>query len=327
MLSGDYELRALRAEDEPALLDAWRASFGAERARAPEEWRHLFLRNPAGTRAFVALRGGAVVAQYAGLPVRARVEGEARVFTQSVDSFVRPEHRRGLKAPGLFVRLARAYFDEYGVNGPDAVHFGWPVEAAWRIGRRFLEYELVREELALVRELAPGPHEPPDGVELLEGVDERATRLDARCAEDAGAATVRDAAWLAWRYLEHPARDYELLALRAGDEELRGLAVLRGRHPDWPGCALLVDWLVPADDEDAGEALERAVLARARAAGARRVVAWLPDWAAAFARLQRRGWRVHPTDYDLAARCFERRLDQWWLRRRWWTTLGDSDLV
>ena len=44
--------------------------------------------------------------------------------------------------------------NRFGGYGADVLHYGWPVEPAWRIGRTFLGYEIVRTQLKL--RAAPG---------------------------------------------------------------------------------------------------------------------------------------------------------------------------
>jgi len=322
---GEYEIRELCDEDADSVLATFAAAFGRERAR--DEWEWAFRQNPAGRRAFVAVRDGRVAAQYAGMPARAWALGEEHVFVQAVDAMVHPEHRRGLQNPGLFVRTAQACFEACGAPGGDAVHYGWPIAPAARVGRRFLDQELVREELVLVRSIASGWRRLPDGVERLERFDEQALWLYERCCGEWGASVVRDAARLSWRYLEHPRRRYACLGARDGEGLLRGLAVLREGSWTQAGALPLCEWLVPAGEREVGERLERAVLAAAAAQGAERVVALFPDWSPWFGAFQERGWRVHPSPYELVARSFERRIDAGWLVAHWWYQLGDSDLV
>ncbi len=321
MSGAKVEIRPLRAADEASVLGTFREVFGA--ARTPAEWRWAFLRNPAGTRAWVAVEGDRVVAQYAALPSRVWTGGEDRVFAQIVDSMSHPD-RRGA---GLFVRTAEAFFDAHGGPDRDLVHFGWPVERAWRLGRRKLRYEAVRTQVALARELEPGPDAVPAGVEVLAEVDEQARWLYDRCVGAWGASTVRDAEWLRWRYLEHPTHRYVLLGARDAAGVLRGLAVYRRASFGLPDLGVLVDWLVPPEEPEVGELLRAAAAARARADGAPALVAWLPEWSPWFDRFQRDGFRVHPTDYLTVARNFHPRYRMEWLRAHWWYQPGDSDLV
>lgn len=323
------EIRPLdAARDADSLLATWATVFGRERRRA--EWEHQVLANPAGTRVFVAAHEGRVVAQYAGVPSRVWIDGAERIFTQSVDSLVHPDFRLGLKRPGLFVDVARAYFDHFGVRGSDAVHYGWPLEAAWRIGKRFLDYECVREEVVLVRDLAgdaAAPSAPEFTIDEVAPVGEELRWLWERCCASWGASSIRDAAFYAWRFSAHTGIEYRLLGARDAGGTLCGLAVLR--RGDWltPGSRALCDWLVPRAERAASRELESAVLREATRDGGRRVVTLIPEWSPHFLTLQDRGWRVHPAPYRLAARSFDRRLDHLFLREHWWLTLADSDLA
>lgn len=323
-MSTDVDIRPLRPEDETAVLRTFHEVFGA--SRTPAEWRWAFVDNPAGTRAHVALAGDRVVAQYAALPSRVWIAGEERVFAQIVDSMAHPDHRGG----GLFVRTAKGFFDEYGGPQKDLVHYGWPVERAWRIGRRKLGYEAVRTQTFLARELGDGGADPEGrvpGVEVLEDLDEQVRWLYDRCVGAFGASTIRDAAWMRWRYLEHPEHRYVLLGARDGQGILRGLAVYRFASFLLPDLGVLVDWLVPPEEPEVGDLLLEACAARARADGARALLALLPEWSPWFDHFQRRAFLVHPSDYLTVARNFHPRYRMEWLRHHWWYQLGDSDFV
>lgn len=324
---GEYLIRELRPEDAESYLACHRKVFGEAGSKTLDEWRWAFADNPSGPRAHVALHRGAIVAAYAGIAQRTWIGGGERAFVQIVDSMVDPEHRRGLKRPGLYVKVGERFFDAYGDRGEDVVFYGWPMEQALRIGERFLDYRLVREELALVREVDLSKSEAfPEEVERLTDLGEELKWLWDRCAGEWGAATIRDAAWARWRFLEHPFRRYTTLGVRR-DGLLRGVAVLREGRWIWPGAMALCDWLVPSEEPEVAELLERAILARARSAEVQRVVAVFPDWSGPFAEFQERGWSVFPSPYSLVARSFDRRFDLAWLRGAWWYTLADSDLV
>ena len=325
---GAYEIRPFREEDRPSLMATLAEVFGAGSARSAREWSWAFERNPAGRRVHLALRDGRVVAQYAGLPIRVWMGGAERTFCQIVDSMVHPDHRAGLKRPGLFVETARAFFEAHGGRDRDPVHYGWPLPEAWRIGQRFLEYDLVRTESALVRELGEAEEPPAETqVEELRDFDRQARWLWDRCARGWAAAALRDEHWLRWRYLEHPTRRYRCLGFRDPQGLLRGLLVTAPAGRLAPGTALIADWLVPEDEPEVGEALVRSAAARERAEGAGALAAILPEWSGWFARLQGLGFRVHPTDRLAAARSFDPRFDLDFLRDGWWYQPGDSDLV
>ncbi|MBI5435095.1 MAG: GNAT family N-acetyltransferase [Planctomycetes bacterium] len=349
---GDYTIRELQDGDVESLLASVARTFGPRAARTREQWEWAFARNPAGRRSFVALHGSEVVGQFAAIPTRVWLDGRERVFAQGVDSFVLPEHRAGLKRPGLFVAIARACFEAHaartGRDG-DPVYYGLPVEQAWRIGNRFLGYEVVRTELALARELAPTGELAsggklatgdelalghaavlPRNVARIERFDEQAKWLWDRCAGEWPASAIRDAAHLNWRLFDSPAslgRRCEVLGARDEHGILRGFVAWRRASFVLDDLAVLVDWCVPFAEPDVGEALLAALVASAAASGAPALAGIVPPWSPWFAWFQERGFLVHPTDYRMAAVSFERRFDAAWLATNWWYQLSDTDLV
>ena len=58
-----------------------------------------------------------------------------------------------------------------------------------------------------------------------------------------------------------------------------------------------------------------------------RSVALFPDSKREWLDFQRAGFRVAPTRYFLIARQYLRGYDVHWMRRHWYYTLGDTDLV
>jgi hypothetical protein len=322
----DIDIRELRESDVDSLLECQRVCFGPARAKSLAEWRWAFQRPDLPLRHTVAVHEGRVVAAYAGIVQRTWIGGEERLCVQPVDLMVHPDYRRGLSHRGLYVRIGEHFLDGYGVNGDDAMHYGWPVEEARRVGERLMGYDLVREDLALVRELTGDPGVLPGDVREVHELGDELKWLWDRCASEWGAATVRDARWARWRFLERPGHDYRLLG--AYDEDLLvGLAVLRVGEWTWEGAMPLCDWLVPAGELAVAHDLERAVCTMARAAGATSLVAVFPDSSPHFALFQELGWRVAPSPYRLVARSFDGRYDPDWLRAYWWYSLADSDLV
>lgn len=326
----DYTIRPFRPGDEEGILATYNLVFGAEDPdhvpRTMEEWRWAFERNPAGQRIWVAEKDGVIAAQCAALPYRVVIDGRESTFTQGVDSMVHPDHRRGLRRPGLFVATARPFFREYGGLGGDALHYGWPVEPAWRIGQRFLGYEIVRTQTILYRRPGEGPEEPPDGVEELESFDPSVRKLWERCHAEWGASIVRDERYLNWRFVENPRFRYGLFGVRRGGD-LVGAAVFRKADTPRPESGLLMDWLVPTDEPEVGELLKEAIVARARRDGARATLLVFPDWSPWFERFQEWRWRVYASDYLLIGIIQDPKYDTWWLRRNWWYQLGELDVI
>lgn len=334
-----YTIREMVDEDDASALEAWNEVFAREQGaspRTPPDWRWAYDANPAGRRACVALAGARVVALYAARPVRVDVEGVEQTYGQIVDSLVLPEHRAGLRRPGLFVEVGRTFFDAFGARGRDRVYFGWPVEAAWRAGERFLAYGTVRPEILLAREcgtsetppvVASGDPTLPRGVEFLDRAPADVAELYARCKSHWGASAIRDARWLDWRLAPRAGVSYRRLCVFDGTGATRGLAVQRTCAFPTSGSSVVVDWLVPEDDTEAAELLLEALLACSRADGALVLTGLVPPWSPWFAWFQRRGFHAHASDHVLCARSFDPEHDLDWLRERFWYQWIDSDLV
>jgi hypothetical protein len=327
----EYDIRPFRDGDEESLIRTFNLVFTEEHPELPpmtmERWDWEFRRNPAGQRIWVAAVGDEIVAQYAGLPARVWIAGRESVFTQIVDSMVHPDHRRGLKRPGLFVKVGQLFLDSVGGPAKDLVCWGMPVEPAWRIGQAFLKYELVRTQTLLGREPGPGPTDLPEGVEVLERFDHQARWLWDRCCGDWGASTIRDDTYLNWRFVERPDKTYRILGVRDDEGVLRGYAIYHFGNWIMPDMALLVDWLVPPGEPAVGEALQRAFLACARSDGAKIAGTIIPDWSPWFDIFQQWGFLVWPSDLLHVGRNYLRKFDMLWLRDHWWYQLGDTDLV
>lgn len=225
-----YEIRPFREGDEGSLIECFNAVFGENdenfQARVRSEWDWAFVKNPAGRRIWVAEHEGQVVAQCAALPYRVHIDGREHSFTQGVDSMVHPDHRRGLRRPGLFVATARPFFEQYGGFGGDILHYGWPVEPAWRIGKTFLGYEIIRTQTIHFRDMDPGPSDLPTGVERVERFDDSVEKLYDRCRSHWGASTRRDADYLNWRFVDCPRADYDIFGVRNTSGELLCLSLI-----------------------------------------------------------------------------------------------------
>lgn len=337
----DYEIRALRPGDEASLLETFNLVFGARdgafRPRTLEEWRWAFERNPAGQRVFVALQAGEVVAQYAALPVHVWIDGGRRTFAQIVDTMVHPAHRARSTRPSLFVETARAFFACHGGRDADWLHYGWPIAPVQRIGESFLEYDTLRTQLVLVRELgrdavsvaerAPATGADAREIVELERFGDEARWLWDRASDELGVSAIRDAAYLNWRFVDHPRHSFALHGARDREGVLRGLCIARLSDFVQRDLWCIADWLVPWNEPRSAEVLLAATLSRARTARAQAVALILPEWSRWHRWFQERGFVAQPTPYRTVARAFHPRCELSRLRREWWYQWGDSDLV
>jgi hypothetical protein len=290
------------------------------------EWRWQFLENPAGWRMFVAVHEDKVVGQYVGVPLRMIVEGQERVFTQPLDSMVHPAHRAGLKRPGLFVKLGVTYFDTYQGRDRDLINYGLPIDEAFRVGKTFFHYEVVRQQTVLARELFAGESTLSSEVHEIARFDERARRLYDRCSAAWGASAIRDDAFWNWRFADHPRVRYRALGVSDEHGELRGVAIWSAGS--WTGrpVGLICDWLVPPDDGAAAGMLVRALEALTREAGLPLLAGIFPEWSPWHLDFQERGYLVRPSGYFMNCCPLRGRIEAEWLRDNWWYQLADTDL-
>lgn len=336
-MSETLTLRPYRPGDEAAILKTFNLVFREVCGpgfvdRTPEFWRWEFGHNERGHRiALAVLADGTVAAQYAGVPLLVHTSFGPKVFVHIVDSFVHPEHRKGLKKPGLFVETAMPWFEDCLRKG-DAVLYGYPVAIAERIGQRYLEYHRLRVVDYLCRDVATSASAVSGGIQIerVLAFPCEVDALFATCAREKHCCTQRDARYLNWRYAEMPGDAYELfVARRAG--QICGALVLRPVHELVPGACTIADWLVPEDDSTTADALCATAHERARAHGRRTVMAVFADPSHEHRALRAAGFEVVPSSrFDerrLTHRIYDRVLTTEWLVENWWYTLGDSDLV
>lgn len=323
-------IRPLQAADERAATEALRRVFELTidtPLLQPGAWHRRYFENPAGTRATIAVdEAGRILAQYAGLPQGAWLDGERATFTQGVDSLAEPDRGRG-GLGSLFVRVGRQFADDYGARrgSGDPFMWGYPVREAWRIGRAMLGYETIRSQLSLVagiEELVQGDSADVQLVEVAEFPSALDAWFDAHRRRYA-AICDRTAAALEWRYTGSQGREYRI-ALACRGDALLGLVVGRAVEIEGRRRFALCEWLV---EPDARAAMLDWAIAAARESATDELYLWVPPWTDDFLALQVAGFRVHPTSRVLVGRSYDKRWAPEWFADNWFMTLGDTDLV
>lgn len=333
-LSDLIEIRPYADGDEAAIVACYNAVFptpdGSIPKRTLDHWQWKFRRNPAHRMLHMVAehRTEGIVGTYAGIPVRLWAEQSEQTAAQGVDFVVQRKWRR-YGDPGLFVALGRAYIDRWHGSEPGDVLFtyGWPVPA-WRAGSQHLGYLNIRDWDCTFKELDAGRPRPEPGDLETRVVARFGAEVDAlwqRLRSSFELATVRDSAYLNWRYADRPEPNYHLLECREkSSQALRGIAVYGAQSPAFPG-SYLTDWLAFDDDEDATVSLLAALERLAVRDGARLLGSFWNHMDPRFLALQHHGYRVKGTEYFvvLATAKYETRF----FRDHWYLTLGDSDLI
>lgn len=338
MTIADLTIRPYRPGDEHRILETFNLVFRevcgpSFQDRTLEQWRWQYLQNPHGHRMSLAVApDGTVVSQYAGVPMLVDTPHGAQTFVHCVDSMTHPAWRAGLKRPGIFV-ITGLPFSAHSRRIGDAVLYGFPVDMAFRIGQRYLEYHFLRVIDFLMRDVARGELPLPDGidVERVAVIPPDIGSLYAQIRGEKRLLLRRDYRYLDWRYVMNPARaDYELwTARRTG--RLCGFLVLRPEAGLAPDSASVVDWMAHSDDRAAVDALLHVATSRAQQQDRKHLMAIFPEWSAEWRAFEQRGFDKRPS-----ANWLERRvvylitgspLTEQHLADDWWYTFGDSDLL
>jgi len=324
-------LRAYQPGDEEQILALFERVFGIR--RSPAHWRWKFLDNPAGRQISLALGpDGRIVGQFAALPAAAVTPQGSFVLAQGIDHMVAPEAQQR----GVFAALTRHFSEAFLGPGRDVAYYSYPLAHKHSIDERITDAELIHPVSALVWPLGrvEGWRPAPAGtwrtlrhrVRRVERFDASVARLWQRVRDELGVAAVRDSRYLNWRYADCPDVDYALLQIEgriAGG--VRGIAVLRFGWFDEP-VATLLELLLPAGEEAALRLLLAACHDLARERGLWCVKTWIPPGAALQPVLRALGYDAEPTPFLLTRIADADPQRGALMRRRWYYTMGDSDV-
>lgn len=330
-------MRGFEPGDEDGILTCYNRVFAdpdkgiQPRSRAHWDWK--FHANPKGLmRHVVAVHEDeGIVGAYSAIPYRIWSEGRVQTGSQGVDMMVRPEHRRAGTRPGLFTTLGLRFHEMYCGAGEDEIlyTYGWPM-GNWRMGQKYLGYMNIRDWDLTFLELGPDtPPRPAPGDLETRAVDRFGADVDALWASlqpQIGLATIRDAAFLNWRYADRPDHAYHLYECRERSTgTLRGIAVYTVGDFMRPNTGFIVDWLNEGNDVDAMRSMIAVIEQQAVADQVGIVASVWNHNDIRFLHLQHAGYKLKGTPYFLVLASFK--YDTHFYRDNWYLTMGDSDLI
>lgn len=315
----ELELRPYQRGDEASINYGFNEVFGLQRPL--EDWVWKFRPDEQGSYILVAADHGHVVAHFAVLRVPVQVDGRRRIGGHVVDAYCR--RLPGVRQQRVYVKTVLEFYRRYGVPEHLSFIFGFPGERHLQLGRLRFRYAL--PQLVPVWRRPARTHRlfwPRYDVRLGEN-DAALDALWARAQTRYAVTAIRDGAWSRRRYHGRAGNPYVHLTVWRR-KTVHAWAVLQtGDTGRW------IDLLWDGEDPRALVELDEAVAHTTAAAGAKNLELWLGGDAAAAAVLARRGWEqgCHPERLHMTTSSYDDALDGDDLVRRFYVTMGDSDLV
>jgi len=241
-----------------------------------------------------------------------------------------PDFRQGLQREGLFATLGREFTADYQQHGNE-IGYGLPVRMAERIGRRLLDYSLLRTVDYWLRTPDLPLQSSPAEIRLEHNVSipQAADALWQSCLPAKPCAVRKDRAYLQWRYCDTPNRlSYVRITAWRG-LTLVGILVLRPQHELIPDACTIADLVCHDDDDNTARALLREACRIARLHN-RTLLAVFADHDPNAARMAAIGAKQVSSKHWLERRLTYRitgpHSTPEQLAERWRYSLGDTDL-
>jgi len=278
MTNEQYEIRPFRKGDEEAILNLWQAAFNSTMSLPLFRWKYL--ENPYSQAMMLSISNSdGVVAFYGGVPYLFHHEDRDTHAVQLMDIMTHPDHRKNK----VFVSTAKEFMSLYCASGALLLMYGFPGEFHYGIGEKKLNYEKMGRVLHLkysLKELSghtgkvfsnhkvlsspdeyPDPYLDPVSMESINSVDAHSSFLNHawnKNRRDYCFSIVRDAAFVKWRFFDHPEKEYKVLKFTGqksnGDlNHGQTINLTPGMHPD-------TDLLMDADFHNKEESLSWVVI-------------------------------------------------------------------
>jgi GNAT superfamily N-acetyltransferase len=325
-------------EDRPGLGALYRRVLGDERADALlRRWEWQYERNPNlpdGTPLiWLARENGAVVGQYATMPVRLWVSGTEIDAAWGTDVMVAPEGQRKGLGNRLFETWDRAVGASIGLGLTDASaalfrKLQWPdLGRVPRFVKQLATGPWPRARVALAgaaRSLLAARRRSAGEMTRVARFDDGVTRLWERVAPRFDFAVRRDAPYLNWKHADAPHVAYSLAVLRRGDD-LLGYVVYRHVDEGDKRVTILVDFLADPEDAHTLPTMLRWLEGEAYAAHVK-VIRAFSTFTGFHDAFHDAGFAPGPPALRFVAKINAVRLPpEFYSSERWHVTVGDSD--
>jgi GNAT superfamily N-acetyltransferase len=321
--------------DRAALGALYRRVLGDERAEALlRRWSWQYEHNPnlpdGLPLIWLAREEGAIVGQYATMPVRLVVNGTEIDAAWGTDVMVAPEGQRKGLGNRLFETWDRSVGASIGLGLTDASaalfrKLQWPdLGRVPRFVKRLDRGRWARAKHALT-ELAGRVRDGSAGrVGRVERFDGGVTKLWSRVAPRFDLAVRRDEQYLNWKHADAPHVRYSLAVCTRGEETL-GYVVYRHAEEQDKRVTILVDFQADPDDVRTLPALLRFVEREARAARSE-LIRTFTTFTGFHGAVHEAGYEPGPPALRFVAKINAVRVPpEFYSSERWHVTVGDSD--
>jgi GNAT superfamily N-acetyltransferase len=296
-------------------LQLFKLVYGRTMSERFYRWR--FIDNPFGPPMVSLLWDGETLAgHYSVSPTRAMVDSQPQLAAQSMTTMTHPSYRNR----GVFTILAEHLYDRMADLGARMVwglpntqsHYGFTQKLKWK------DVGLIATMTQLV-----GPGERGGSIDEGRTNGPAVTDLFERSVDGRIFPSIKDEAYIRWRYVDHPEQQYRLFGLPSSDDVL----FVTKDYETPQGMALeVVDYLY-ARQPPLFSAAMRGLLDWARERRYAMVRTWMSMADPAFLHLEKLGFAPRePIAYfgGRALGAFELPADSW-SERRWCVTMGNSD--
>ena len=215
--------RQLDATDAPAMRSLFQNIFNKDMSAALWDWKYRRPQSGMESGAVGVFRDGALVCHYGGMGADIYYKGKAATAMQIVDVMVEPAVRGAVRKQSPFFLAGSAFLEQYiGFKQPYLLGYGFPSDRHLALAEHLQLYAPVGRMWELNWDLTAPPRQP-----LLQKVicvdagnlAQHRAALNAvwgQLRADLGERIVvrKDAAFVEWRYLQHPQEQYTLLLLQ-----------------------------------------------------------------------------------------------------------------
>lgn len=244
-----YHVRPAIPEDAGAICALFNKIFPDEMSLSHWQWKY----QREQSRAIVAYRNGRLIAHYGGVGTDILLEGGRSTAIQVADLMVHPSERQAVRQNSPFFLMASAFLDNYvGYENPFYLGYGFPSYRAMALSDRLGLFTPIGAMHEITWEINENDFAHTCNITKITQANlanhtDSINTLWMRFSKNLAQRYVckKDAEFIRWRYLEHPAKTYAIyLVTRRLSGKVKYLLIMRHEQKK----SMLMDILTPKLD-------------------------------------------------------------------------------